>query len=124
MAKVLRVKVKKGAARKGADNPKGRPKGYREFRALARTYSEEAMEKLVYWMRSNDSKASISAAKEILNRSWGRPEVTANINLPDGMQFGVLRVNREPQDLESWSKRAQKNYEEIKEHVMGNKTLH
>ncbi len=54
-------------------NPKGRPKIDREVRALARQYTAEAIERLVFWMRSTNAKASVAAANAILDRAWGKP---------------------------------------------------
>jgi hypothetical protein len=67
---------KRGRFQKGAPsaNPKGRPTESREMKELARDKSKEAIARLVYWMRSGDPTASIAAAKELLNRGYGRPE--------------------------------------------------
>lgn len=63
-------------------NPAGRPAVASELRELARLHTNEAIERLVHWMRSADADASISAIKELLNRGYGRPEST--VNLPNG----------------------------------------
>ena len=55
-------------------NPSGRPKEYPELKALARTYTKEAIETLVKWMKSTDSKAAVMAARELLDRGWGKPD--------------------------------------------------
>ena len=49
----------------------GRPKENHEVRQLARAHSEDAIKRLVFWMRSNNPKASITASVAILNRAWG-----------------------------------------------------
>jgi hypothetical protein len=54
-------------------NPSGRPKENHEVRQLARAHSEDAIKRLVFWMRSNNPKASITACLAILNRAWGPP---------------------------------------------------
>jgi len=54
-------------------NPGGRSAGQRELRDAAREHTEEAVETLVRWMRSNDATASVQAAKVLLERGWGRP---------------------------------------------------
>lgn len=53
-------------------NPGGRPKLPEELRFAAREYSLEAIEKLAYWMRSNNPSASIQAADKLLDRGWGK----------------------------------------------------
>jgi hypothetical protein len=48
----------------------------------AREYTMEALERLGHWMRSDDSRASIEATKELLYRGWGRPERFSDPNDP------------------------------------------
>lgn len=54
-------------------NPGGRPKENAELKALARTHTTEAIEKLVMWMRGENPKASVSACLAILDRAYGKP---------------------------------------------------
>lgn len=54
-------------------NPNGRPKEDREVKALACKHTREAVERLVFWMRSDNPKASVSAAVSILDRGHGKP---------------------------------------------------
>ena len=44
-----------------------------EIRSLARKHTEEALERLVYWMRSDNPKASVSSSAALLDRGWGKP---------------------------------------------------
>jgi hypothetical protein len=44
-----------------------------EIRSLARKHTDEAIEKLVYWMRSDNAKASPAACSALLDRGWGKP---------------------------------------------------
>jgi hypothetical protein len=54
-------------------NPKGRTPLAAEVRAAARQYTMEAIERLVHWMRSDQSpSASIAAADKLLDRGWGK----------------------------------------------------
>jgi len=62
-------KFKKGQS----GNPGGRPKENQEVRELARQHTEEAVERLAYWMRSPEAKASVQACVQMLNRGWGAP---------------------------------------------------
>lgn len=55
-------------------NPSGRPKENNEIKMLARSYTPEAILKLVKWMRSMNPKASVSACNSLLDRGWGKPE--------------------------------------------------
>jgi Family of unknown function (DUF5681) len=55
-------------------NPKGRPKELKDIVELARVYTPEALERLVDWMRSDDSTASVKACSVLLDRAWGKAE--------------------------------------------------
>lgn len=63
------------AFKKGeSGNPGGRPKGTtEEVVLLARTYTSVAIERLGYWLKSENAKASVGAATALLNRAWGMP---------------------------------------------------
>jgi hypothetical protein len=54
-------------------NPSGRPKKENELVLLAREFTKESIERLVYWMRSENAKASVSASNTLLDRAWGKP---------------------------------------------------
>lgn len=54
-------------------NPSGRAGGYGEVQKYARTYSREAIDVLVKWMRDDNPKAAILAANSLLDRGWGKP---------------------------------------------------
>jgi hypothetical protein len=77
-------------------NPGGTPKGASDVRALARSYTKQAVERLVYWMESDNAKASVSAAVAIINRGWGMPQqnvkatVTHLRNMTDAELLGFL----------------------------------
>jgi hypothetical protein len=63
-------------------NPVGRPKKDHRVQRLARLRSVEAIERLTFWMRSDDPKASVAACIAILNRAFGRPAQA--LTAPDG----------------------------------------
>lgn len=54
-------------------NPGGRPKIAADIKAEARMHTKEALDRLVHWMRSDDSQASIRAATALLDRGCGKP---------------------------------------------------
>jgi len=69
-------------------NPGGRPKIIREVQEHAREYSEESVETLVELMRdkggegrSMNPTSRMGAAKELLDRAWGKPAQTQNVNV-------------------------------------------
>jgi hypothetical protein len=53
-------------------NPGGRPKENQEVKRLAREHTKEAIDRLVFWMQSNDPRASVPAANALLDRAWGK----------------------------------------------------
>lgn len=58
-------------------NPGGRPKG---IAALAREHTDVAMRVLVDGMSDDDHKVRIAAAREVLDRGWGKPvTMTADV---------------------------------------------
>jgi len=74
-------------------NPAGRPKGCEgEIKALAKKYTQEALERLVEWMRSDNPKASVSACVAVLDRAWGKPAQAVSIQDSDGLPVGLTVV--------------------------------
>ncbi len=58
-------------------NPGGRPKG---IAALARQHTDKALEVLVEGMENEDPRVRVTAAKEVLDRGWGKPlTMTADV---------------------------------------------
>ncbi len=58
-------------------NPGGRPRG---IAALARAHTDRAVEVLVEGMEDADHKVRIAAAREVLDRGWGKPlAMTADV---------------------------------------------
>lgn len=72
-------------------NPGGRPKDSHDVAELARTYTKEATERLVFWMRSDDPRASVAASEKLLDRGHGKPAQSATIALT-GEGGGPLTV--------------------------------
>lgn len=67
-------------------NPNGRPRKTAEvveIEALAKTYTSEAMERLAFWMRSDNAKASVSAANTLIERGHGKARQTVETTLRD-----------------------------------------
>lgn len=64
-----------GGKRPGAGRPKGsRNRSTVEIKKLASQYGPAALEKIVQLMDSEDEKVSLAAAKELLDRAYGRPK--------------------------------------------------
>jgi hypothetical protein len=62
-------------------NPGGRPKEVAELKELAREHAETAINRLVYWLSSDNPKASVASALALLERGFGKPEGTTNLNV-------------------------------------------
>jgi hypothetical protein len=60
-------------------NPGGRPKVIGLIRELAQTYGEEAFNKIVALTDSDDPKVALAACREILDRAYGKPEMSHKI---------------------------------------------
>lgn len=54
-------------------NPSGRPKEDNEVKRLARSHSKAAIKRLAFWLKSDNPKASVSAAQVLLDRGYGKP---------------------------------------------------
>lgn len=53
-------------------NPNGRPKVPNEVKRLAREASPRAMQKLIALIDNDDAKVALMAAKEVLDRAYGK----------------------------------------------------
>jgi hypothetical protein len=61
-------------------NPGGRPRGWVELQALARTQTEAAIATLARIMRAGKPDAArVAAATVLLDRGWGRPHQTTSL---------------------------------------------
>jgi len=61
-------------------NPSGRPKKQHDITELAREGSVEAIKKLVKLVQSDDDKIALAAANAVLDRAFGKPKETVDVN--------------------------------------------
>lgn len=62
-------------------NPSGRPKEDHEIKELARKWTQQAFDRLVYWMKSDNAKASVAACGIILDRGYGKAQQNVDLNI-------------------------------------------
>jgi hypothetical protein len=65
-------------------NPSGRPAVAKEIKELALQHSEEAFRVIIAHMHNEDAKISMAAAKEILDRAYGKPAQAVEVSGKDG----------------------------------------
>jgi hypothetical protein len=63
-------------------NPGGRPKETAEVRQLAREHTAEIIERLLFWVRSDNPRASVAACQALLDRGYGKPSQELEIDYP------------------------------------------
>ena len=81
------------AFKKGkSGNPGGRPKEAAEVKALAGEHTVEAIERLVFWMRSEEPRTSVAAAQSLLDRGHGKPAQA--ITGPDDGPLDIRVIER------------------------------
>lgn len=83
-------------------NPGGQPGRASEFRALARGYSESALE-ILYEIATQgiSESARVAAASELLDRAWGRPPTgEREIEVPEYVEYKITpyQIDRPPRE--------------------------
>ena len=84
-------------------NPGGRPKKAPELveiEGLARELAPEAIEKLAEWMRSDNAKASVSAANALLDRGFGKARQQIEATITDERM--VVEATQPAESAEDW----------------------
>jgi hypothetical protein len=71
-------------------NPGGRPKDLEGVRALAKSYTVEAIDTLAKVMRKGPTEgARIRAAEALLDRAWGKASQAVELSGPEGKPIEV-----------------------------------
>ena len=68
-------------------NPGGKSKKLEEIRSLAKDRSRRALERIIELVESDDEKVALMAAKEVLDRAWGKPTQTLETNVSFAGEF-------------------------------------
>lgn len=65
--------------------PKGAPnKATADVKAAARVYTMESVDRLAFWMRSDNPRASVMACATLLDRGWGKPGQAVEVTGANG----------------------------------------
>lgn len=84
-------------------NPGGRPRENNEVKALARQHTKTAIERLSYWLMSDNPKASVAAAIALLDRGFGKP--TQAIELDGEVRNYVVSMPETTKTIEEWAEK-------------------
>lgn len=83
------------AAPKGNKFAKGRPKGKpnkltADIKAVAQQYGPEAIDVLLEVMRDVNHSARVPAAKELLDRAYGKPPQASTVEVKTGIESIII----------------------------------
>ncbi len=84
-------------------NPKGRPKrgpNLLEIEELARHAGPKAIERLQFWLKSEDGRIAVAAAKVLLDRGFGTPAQTITATVTD--ERNVVRAPEVSVTPDAW----------------------
>lgn len=71
-------------------NPAGRKKEDNELKEIVRQYTKEAVDRLVYWMKSDNAKASVAASSILLDRGYGKASQEVSLTVIENPQARVF----------------------------------
>ena len=84
-------------------NPGGRPKLPAEMREIFQSRGPEAAEILVKHLRNTDPRVWVAAAREILDRAYGKPVQSINVDREERIKF-IAIVPEKSATTEDWLK--------------------
>jgi hypothetical protein len=84
-------------------NPGGRPKLPAEMREIFQSRGLEAAEILVKHLRASDPRVSVAAAREILDRAYGKPVQSINVDREERIKL-IAVVPEKAATTEEWLK--------------------
>lgn len=87
-------------------NPGGRPKEDLEAKRLARAQTKAAIKRLVYWMESENPKASVTACIALLDRAFGKPAQSVDLSNSDGSLASAWAAAKAEMEQESGNQEA------------------
>jgi uncharacterized protein DUF5681 len=97
-------RTKKGRFAPGVSgNPGGRPKLPAEMKEMFQAKAPEAFEVLCRHLNSNDARVSVIAAREILDRAYGRPVQQHQLDMEERIKL-IAVVPEKSATTEDWLK--------------------
>ena len=84
-------------------NPGGRPKLPAEMKEIFQAKGPEAAEILVKHLRNSDPRVSVAAAREILDRAYGKPVQSINVDREERIKL-IAVVPQKAATTEEWLK--------------------
>jgi hypothetical protein len=94
----------RGCFKKGeSGNPGGRPKLSAEMREIFQSRGPEAAEILVKHLHATDPRVSVAAAREILDRAYGKPVQSINVDREERIKL-IAVVPQKASSTEEWLK--------------------
>ncbi|MGE0052937.1 MAG: DUF5681 domain-containing protein [Hyphomicrobium sp.] len=76
-------------------NPTGKSKRLEEIRSLAKENSRRALERLVDLIDSDDERIALMAAREVLDRAWGKVKPAEDDNDGKGITVNIVRLAKD-----------------------------
>lgn len=73
-------------------NPSGVPKGLAELAALCRTHTPAAVAALVKNLDDDNGAVRTGAAKELLDRAWGKSKENVTVDAGEGLVTVIKRI--------------------------------
>jgi len=71
------------------------------IRSLARKHTDDAINRLVHWLHSDNPKASVTAAVALLDRGWGKAH--QSIEISGEVVSKVIRAPTMAASTKDWS---------------------
>lgn len=87
-------------------NPGGKSKKLEEVKALAKDASRRALERIIELIESDDDRIALMAAKEVLDRAWGKPKEVDDDGPKGAVTINIIKYsdgngNKTAEQLES-----------------------
>lgn len=79
-------------------NPGGRPKAEKDVKAFALKNTKRAMERIVELIEDEDPRVALMAAKEVLDRAYGKPKVADDDDANDKKHVTINIIRHADRD--------------------------